>query len=283
MSVRTEILDEMHEWVRNDRNQSFQRDKRIEAIVGLLRRGPLADKDKALVGSHLGILSNWYLILGTVRVADGNTAGWTDLSHGMRIDYWHVRLLVEQWGKDPRKNKQPRMDLLRPSLCLAMAMAFDRREIADWLGKRLADSVQDGAFGKWGVLKLPLLVLKLHQRHAGQDVKADPIGGDGSRPYVEVFARWDHDEAFAQAIQAICDFHVEQSVDRGDESIGEFSRYPFNIVPFEIFAIRNVRRREGLSMPTVSHPLLSPPFGDVPSDVPDAADALIEEVRRLSG
>ena len=282
MQMRAEILAEMHEWVRNDRNQSFQRDRRIEAITGLLRRSPLADKDKALVGSHLGILSNWYLILGTVRVADGHTAGWTDLSHGMWIDYCHVRLLVEQWEKDSRKTKQPRMDLLRPSLCLAMAMAFDRRDIADWLGNRLADSVHDGAFGKWGVLRLPLLVLKLYQRYAGQDLKAGPMGGDGSTPYVQIFAKWDHDEAFAQAIQAICDFHVQQSEDRGDEFIGEFSRYPFNIIPFEVFAIKNVRRREGLSTASIAHPLLFPPFDDVPTDVPDAADELLEKVKQLS-
>jgi hypothetical protein len=282
MFVRGKFLDEMQDWVSNARNQSFQRDKRIEALQGLLSRSPLADPDKALAGSHVGVLANWYLIHGTVRVADGQTAGWIDLLYGMVLDYWHVRLLVEQWTKDPRKNKQPRMDTLRPALCLAMAMAFQKQAIIAWLGKRLAHSVQDGAFGAWGTLQLPSLVLQLYQHSTGQNLRGGPTVGDPSGPYTDIFTQWDQSEPFAQALRRACDYHVEQSVDQGDEFIGEFSRYPFNIIPFEVYAIGSVRRQEGMTMPTITHPLLTAPFDDVPTDVPDPVDELLAQVALIS-
>lgn len=280
--LRLAILEEMREWMRSDRNRWFQCDKRIEAIGGVLRRGTLLDKEKALIGGHLGILSNWYLILGTVRVADGDSAGWVDLAHGMRVDYWHIRLLVEQWDEDCRKNKQPRVELLRVCLCLAMAMAFERSAVVGWLGRRLEVSVVDGAFGKAWASCLPYLMLELYRRYIERGgVEVISAVGSEPNPYERVFNNWEDEEAVARAILGICDFHVERSEDRGDEVIGEFSRYPFNIVPFEVFAIEKVRTRVGLQTLGVAHPLLSAPFDGVPASVPDANDDLLDHVERL--
>ena len=281
---RSEILKEMHEWLSSDRNRSFQRDKRIVAIEEILARDVVTDQEKAFIASHLGLLSNWYLTLGTVGVADHEPQGWPKLVHGMWIEYYHVRLLVEQWDRDPRKNKPPRLEILRPSLCLAMAMAFDKKDIVTWLGNRLAGSKDDGAFGTWGECRLPRFMASLYRWYS--DSGGDEIGqaevGESS-PYARVFGVWDSEEDLAPAMGDICNFHVQQSQDKGDVVIGEFSRYPFNIIPFEIFAIDTLRRRRGLGMPVVDHPLMAEPFNHVPIGVHDPDDPLLEKIGRLIG
>ncbi len=276
---RTEILEEIREWLGDDSNRSFMRDEPLEEVYGILHGSILKDEEKCDVASELRILSDWHLKLGIVQVADENVAGWTELLRGMRMLYCHCRILVRQWESDPRRNKPHRVFLLEPSLCLAMALALDRKDVVDWLGPRLEMSVQDGAFGSWMSHQLPSFMLTLYRRYSG-DLGAKSLVDGG--PYAKVFANWNHEDTFVEAVRDACDFHVEQAVDEGDRAIGEFAKYPFNIIAFEILAIAAVRHREGLGMPAIDHPLLAAPFNAVPANVPEPHDDLLEKVSALA-
>jgi hypothetical protein len=63
---------------------------------------------------------------------------------------------------------------------------------------------------------------------------------------------------FAQAIEAVCDYHCENMEDKGgdDDWDPEFDLPPFDLIPWEILAIRQVRSRLGLATPEPKHPLL---------------------------
>ena len=281
--ARSLILDEMREWLADDSNREFQRDKRLRAIESVLQKTGIKEKDKALIASHLGILANWYLILGAVRILEGDVSGWHELSRGMQVDYWHIRILVGQWEADPRRNKQARVELTRPSLCLALAMALQDHDAINWLGGRFAKSVDDGAFGKWGLSHLPPFILGLYGKYAGQHQSEPALGElDVPGPYAPVFESWLDEEKLPKAVERICDFHVERSEDRTDESVAEFSRYPFNILPVEVYAIRAVRLRDGLAMVPVNHPLLQEPLHEVPEGVPVVNDELLERVKSIA-
>jgi hypothetical protein len=281
-ATRNIVLDDMRVWLNSERNKSFQFDKRINAITAILDKNLFDDTDWTLMASHLGILSNWYLIRGTVCVAEGHQLGWADLLKGMYIEYWHIRLLYEQWEKDFHRNKQARVELLRPSMCLAMAISFDREDISKWIGNRLALSIEDKAFGQWDCTQLPKLMLNLYYRYIGQTNKIFSSNYVDSSVYKKVFSSWDQKDHFRQAILDICDYHVNKSTDKGDYSIGEFSRYPFNIIPFEIFAINKVRCQEGFEPLNINHQLLTAPFESVPSGVV-VNDEIIEKLSVLKG
>jgi hypothetical protein len=59
-------------------------------------------------------------------------------------------------------------------------------------------------------------------------------------------------------MEAMCDYHCENMEDTGnnDDWDPEFDHAPFDLIPWEILAIYQVRNRLGLTAPEVKHPLL---------------------------
>lgn len=280
---RGNVLSEMKDWLASARNQSFQRDKRIDGIRTILDSPTQVrtDQGKSFVGSHLGILSNWYLTLGTVSVLEDDGKGWGLLNLGMQTDYWHIRILVKQWELDARATRQPRVGLSRAALCLGLAMGLGEKDAATWLGERLLKSVSDGALGQWGLSHLPGFMARLYCRLIAQQAPiAISVVSAQPDPYQGILDCWT-DGDLSEAIELSCDYHVQASRDTVDGGVGDFARYPFNILPVEIWALRAVRRALGQATPDVRHPLLAPPLDRVPDQIPTVEHELLKRAGAL--
>lgn len=108
-----------------------------------------------------------------------------------------------------------------------------------------------------------------------------PAGHPACGVYEGLFANWDQPEALASSIIEACDYHVRRSSEDGDGNydVPEFSMRPYNVIPFEIIAYRNVRRKIGLETPWPSHPLLESPFvKNLPDELPPSDDPLLNDV-----
>jgi hypothetical protein len=81
---------------------------------------------------------------------------------------------------------------------------------------------------------------------------------------------------------AYCDYHCENMDDTGGEWDPEFDHAPFDLIPWEILAVQQVRQRTGLSMPKFTHALAVPPVMQIktPSHVEDEYLPRIEQLFR---
>jgi hypothetical protein len=108
-----------------------------------------------------------------------------------------------------------------------------------------------------------------------------PEGHPGCGVYEGLFTNWDHPEALENSLIEACDYHLRRSSEDGDGDydVPEFSLRPYNVIPFEILAYRNVRRKMGLDTPWPPHLLLDSPFvKNFPDKLPPSDDPLLNEV-----
>lgn len=253
---------------------------RLEAI------DPLAQHDVSelyRLPVQLNFVAREELCLATFEISEGRREGWSRLLRGMEEYFLGIRLSIEAWDRDSRKIKTGKIDVIEAALVLCLTLGCDDEETARWLGERLGRGPSYGAI-YWGRTKshVPGFVLHLWSRYFRTTIvseKMDAVLASG--PYSRLLQSWDATSAFAGGLVEVLDYHVERHKDKGDSIIGEFSRYPFNILPVEIWAIQAVRRREGRDMPSVQHPLLEPPFGEIPPGVVRTQDNLCEKMRML--
>lgn len=169
------------------------------------------------------------------------------------------------------------MDEFDPMLQLALALSLGATDIARWLGDRLERSVDDGAFGRWQSFATGF-VLGLFCRGTGAR-EAPAVewsaGIEGDDPYGAVWRAWGDPDRLSQAIQNICDFHLERTDQDSEEFIGEFTRPAFSTLPVEVWALQSTRSTLGLGTPSVAHPLLSGPFARAPASVSEIQDELL--------
>jgi hypothetical protein len=99
--------------------------------------------------------------------------------------------------------------------------------------------------------------------------------------YEGLFQNWSDPAALESSLRDACDYHVRRSTEDGDGDydVPEFTQRPYNVIPFEILAYRNVRKRMGLETPWPSHPLLESAFvKNLPDELPPSEDPLLLEV-----
>jgi hypothetical protein len=90
--------------------------------------------------------------------------------------------------------------------------------------------------------------------------------------YAAVLAGWGSPKELSEALSATCDYHCDNMNDsRNEDWDPEFAEPPFDLIPWEVLAIREVRTRLGLPTPLPAHPLLATaeafaPRGQLPAD-----------------
>jgi hypothetical protein len=140
----------------------------------------------------------------------------------------------------------------------------------------------DPMFPYWQEKPLCGYMLRLWLVMSGQlQPEVVPEGHPSCGVYEGLFTNWDHPEALENSLIEACDYHVRRSSEDGDGDydVPEFSLRPYNVIPFEILAYRNVRRKMGLKTPWPSHPLLDSPFvKNLPDELPPSDDPLLNEV-----
>ncbi len=138
----------------------------------------------------------------------------------------------------------------------------------------------DPMFPYWEEKPLCGYMLRLWLVMSGQiEPEQIPQGHPACGVYEGLFTNWNDLVALESSIREALDYHVRRSVEHRDSDIPEFTMRPYNVIPFEILAYRNVRKRMGLETPMPSHPLLESPFvRNLPEELPPSEDPLLLEV-----
>jgi hypothetical protein len=140
----------------------------------------------------------------------------------------------------------------------------------------------DPMFPYWQEKPLCGYLLRLWLVMSGQAGPEEvPQGLPECGVYEGLFRNWNRPEELRESLREACDYHVRRSDEDGDGDydVPEFSMRPYNVIPFEILAYRNVRKRMGLDTPMPAHPLLETPFvKNLPEELPPSDDPLLLEV-----
>jgi len=251
--------------LREDQDFLAQNRAKIEAYAA--GRGTLA---AATVG--LMCLAGYESTAGCRRVLDGDDDGWFQVDRACLYSTWILRLLASAYDADPRPEKRPRANLDEAANAWTHAEALGASDPRDWLEGRLRKiDVGDGSLG--GKDMNPLVALVAHFATGKSSAALKQSGWADIGPYVRVASRelrpGDYDE--------LADYHTRQVTGSGFPA---FDRYPYRLVPFELFAIE---KRIGVPIETPQHPLLTSPLAvrrevrEIP--VPDELRRVIDRAR----
>jgi predicted DNA-binding WGR domain protein len=205
---------------------------------------------------------------GAVQVLEGKPNGWAEYHAGMRTYYWMARL--DDWAIRSSLGGSS-VEMRDAAEFLADCLVLGEWEMARWMFGRILD-------GRWvaggGHLSTQLYPLTLRLCALLEGVpfsklpSTDPLG-----PYRAVFDAWKKPDALAKALTEVGEYHARQARRPG---YSEFEYFPLSVMPLEILAVLRTRRRLGLTVPDVQHPILDTPLGRPPETAPTMPDDLLD-------
>ena len=233
-------------------------------------RKDLAKNNTGRAVLNLGFFANWYGQHGSRAGLDGEKDGWARIDQAFHYLWLNAQVVDRN---------------MRASLAacvLATALVFDEDTMAEPLAARLVRSLDDRNvyFGCIQSAFAPFM-MKLWGLFRGLEIdvarpKVEPLG-----VYQGILDAWRDDAALVGAVSAACDYHLAHTRERSDLDPEFLVGSPYYLFPADILVIGAVRRKLGLSMPEVSHPLLDTPLAKVPppGERPRmGADPLFDEV-----
>lgn len=254
--------------------------------LGMLRQDLDDGSVQALanVGDSLGFLALFYGTRGEVAAIKQDAGGWHDISRSVNYRHSAVKLRVQLFSRSAFMQgvvRGPNLTNAASStaslLCAALAagredMRKDMHQALAWMSstpKALDD-------GYWKRRHFEPFALWLSSK---LEPAAPPVTADFGA-YKGVVESWQKPQDLAAAMTSVCDYHCKNMDDRGGAWDPEFKNVPFDLLPFEVHAIRAARDRLGLETPPVDHPLLSLPTADI-SRLTWEPDSVLERVEEL--
>ena len=199
-----EMLREMKAWLDDEYNSEILlRQPRMQLKAFL----PARNYTGASVALH--DLAVWYEALGTARILEGNAEGWNTLHQALLCQYWSMKVEIRLYCNDP-KVKYIAASVNTAALCLAHAMAVREDSMADWLGRRMIQSLDDETFGTWGSTPFGPFVVKLFAVWKGIPLDYDDYDVHPLLFYDEIFDAWHDQQRLATALEKACEYHVWQ-------------------------------------------------------------------------
>jgi len=122
-------------------------------------------------------------------------------------------------------------------------------------------------------------VLELFRKQTGVTLPA--IDQSKLGPYAAVLENWDDAVQLEPALFNVCDYHCQSMEDDDGDWDPEFDLSPFDLIPVEVLAILNVRKKMGHTNPQISHPLMQTPLASMPlMDEQLPSDRVLEMTER---
>jgi hypothetical protein len=218
------------------------------------------------------VLAGYAATTGCLRVLDGDDDGWRRIDESCLYLSWRMRLLACAYDADERPQKQARGTLEHVANVWMHAEALGASEVRSYWDGRLRniDAGQESLVGKD---MNALIALAGHFATGKEASEIERSGWAELGPYVAVASG----KLRAQDYDELADYHTRQVTDHGFPA---FDRYPYRLIPFELFAIE---KRTGVPIRSARHPLLNSPFAvrrevdRIP--VPDQLENVIDRAR----
>jgi len=228
-----------------------------------------------VAAGDLWALTGWYAQTGVRAILAGDVQGWADLEKVLTYHWWNIR--IAGYGS-----------IYDASAAAAHAVIFGEERMAEWMIQKMVRASYDKSLhNSWYAYSFPPFLIQLWAVRKGIAApELGPIENAGPGVYRRVLEAWNDPVALAPALFHACDYHLEQTIDRGD-STKEFHFPPYNILPVDILAIIRVRDLLGLPTPEMDHPLMQtpvakpPPIDELPKHPQDALlEAVIAKARQ---
>jgi len=258
-SVLQTTQNEMLEWAENPRNRRFQFE---DARQNILEHLPCESRlDFANISSSLEKLSSWHGTVGSLRVLRGDAGGWSEIQECLYLSFWSIKILASLHETNRRTTRRPIIFFDTPAICLVHAIAMGDHKIAELIGNRMLQALDDESFGPLSrtpflpfTIKLFALFKQLPLTLEGRIVGDIPAASLGV--YENIFKNWNDLSELGTALIAACDYHLGRIEEIGDE-IPEFCDYPYRIFPAEIIAVLRVRQSLHLGIPEINRNCLA--------------------------
>ncbi|MFS0825181.1 hypothetical protein [Pseudomonas phoenicis] len=216
------------------------------------------------VSDSLSILAACHGIQGEVSIYANDISGWEETSRAIIYRYWVLMLRAKVFSttsflQNIRRAPNLTNQLSSAGCLLACFIAADKCDLAESVADVLVGMLTaDGAVDH-GYLKnrrFEPFMLWLYSVYSGRSAPA-LIESMDLGIYKSVIDSWSDEKQLASVLDAVCQYHLANSEDKGGAWDPEFKNPPFDLIPFEVFAIIKVRQKCGLRSPVVANPLLN--------------------------
>ena len=201
----------------------------------------------------------YYGTKGVIGLAEGAPDAWDNvfLSAAFRLN--SLRLNFALWTRlGDQPGFGPEISNAANAFCFALANNLPewRPLFAEMINEvdRNPDFVGERY---WKGCNFEPFSLQLSQINARTEMDLSSIPSEWGM-YADILTHWHSPELLAQAMVAACDYHCQNMTGMGGRKgrYPEFRNPPFDLIPWEILAIQQVRKRLGLPTPELDHPLL---------------------------
>jgi hypothetical protein len=239
------IIRETHTWCTKSST-----DRRESWMKGI--RKDLAKNDTTRAAIGLGFFAHWYGQHGARAILDGEREGWANIDRAFHYLWLKAQIVHRS------------MQASAAACVLATAVVFDEDAMAESLAARLIQSLDDQKlFNVWSESAFATFMVKLWGLYSGVEIDVARPKIAPLRVYEGILDTWRDDAALVGAVSAACDYHLEQTLEKAPYP-EFFCGSPYYLFPADILVIGVVRRKLGLPMPEVHHPLLDTPLAKVP-------------------
>lgn len=227
------------------------------------------------VGLALERIAYWEGMNAAFLLISNNEQGWGHAQRCYRYLCWSRRSYLAYLDRKHFKS----LDINEFALLLAHAIAIRDDSFADYLGRRLTASyiAGDEQFTEWEFMPFEPFMVTLYARWRNVDLSAAKTKMRDLDVYQTLLDRWHELDAFKNALEEACEYHVLHSDDTHVE-VGEFHTALYMEFPVELLAIKRIREDEGLPMPEIEHPLMQTMLARLPDRMPAVEDELLDKV-----
>ncbi|MBL8824352.1 MAG: hypothetical protein JNJ77_17325 [Planctomycetia bacterium] len=231
------------------------------------------------IASGLRMLATYKGTHGVVSIIDGNQSGWQQVHHSCLLYLWSFKIENAIYR---RLADSVGLTLLGAQVaCMAcytiVCGSGHWRDIMAHVLTELAEDAKTTMKDYWQERRFEPFVIRLNEILNGETpiVNRDEDFG----VFTDILLHWNNERSLSEALVRACDYHCENMDDTGDRD-PEFDHAPFDLIPWEILAIQQVRQHTGQVVPRFSHDLASAAVMQVQSPGP-VQDEFLTGVEQL--
>ncbi|MEK4425963.1 hypothetical protein [Solibacillus sp. FSL K6-1523] len=224
------------------------RKKEMEDLIQKNERNRLADRLGLLIGVHLEMNAK-------NRILNGDSSAWT---------------LIEQqlfWLNQMIKSNPSRRNVAESEIggLIGLSLLWSYEDIAD-LAYKYANNMfmKNQDFYSENKTHHVFMTCLYHYWKTGEMPELFNILSE-DHIYQKLMRSWDDTNHFEEYLYELCNYHIYSLSDTPDKSSEILS---FDCIPYDYYCIKLIREKEGLSTPTIEHPLLQTPLAEIPKDRP---------------
>ncbi len=247
-------------------------ERALAAIPGALQP---EDKRVVVLSLKLNSLAAAIGTQGAIAVLEGDSTGWHMIEKAYEYRFWSCYLGVEGFLKGKLGTFHA---VMTHCLLHSLWRAFPER--VAWLLHALDRSrtkPPSGMLVNWTPFNLFAFALAEWGKNSRTP---DWITSNALGLFAPVMEGLASVEMSPEVLKAVCEHHFDYSpYGKYRNDVGApFVWAPYNMMPIELFALDEVRRARGLTLPVVEHPLMETPLAHPPRLTERVQDSLLTQI-----